>query len=142
MNLNGGPWRYLMRYFDLQRKFWFWYESSEVKWCILTLFVTYARRLLGIREGITPLPHPFIVIAKMDFLFFSFFEMKSRPGPTGSIGATPVVFKNRSGHFTQREMFEGLAHRPEGWNVSWFCFGRGHGWLKNYPPTSKYVIII
>ena len=48
------------------------FESSETKWCILTLFVTYARQLLGIREGITPIPLS-CFIAKLDYLFFLIF---------------------------------------------------------------------
>ena len=44
------------------------FESREAKWCI----VTYGRRRLGIREGITPRP-PSFFIAKMDFYFFSQF---------------------------------------------------------------------
>jgi len=49
---------------------------------------TYARRLLG--DSIV-LPTPFMFIENLDVLFFSFFEMKCRPGPTGPIGATPVI---------------------------------------------------
>ena len=38
-------------------------------------------------------PPPFIFIENVDVLFFSFFEMKCRPGPTGPVGAKPVVSK-------------------------------------------------
>ena len=61
------------------------FESNEAKWCILTLFETYARRLLG--DSIV-LPTPFISIENLDVFFF---YKKCRPGPAGSIGATPVV---------------------------------------------------
>ena len=76
----------------------FWYDiltcrenfesNYEAKWCILTPFETYARRLLG--DSIV-LPTPFMCIENLDVLYFSFFEMKCRPGPTGPIGATPVI---------------------------------------------------
>ena len=56
------------------------FESNEGKWCILTLLETYTSRLIWIREC--------YFIANFDFLFFSFLEMKCRPGPTGTIGAT------------------------------------------------------
>ena len=46
------------------------FESTEAKWCILTLFETYARRLLG--DSIV-LPTPSIFIENLDVLFFTFF---------------------------------------------------------------------
>ena len=77
-----------------QERFWYNiltcrdnFESNEAKWCILTPFETYARRLLG---DSTVLPTLFIFIENFNVLFFSFFQMKCRPGPTGPIGATPV----------------------------------------------------
>ena len=78
------------------------FESNESKWCILTRFETYARRVLGIRECYPIPPSPSLFIANLDVLFFSFFEMKCRPGPTGPIGATlwhhskPVRYLNVS----------------------------------------------
>ena len=50
---------------------------------------TYARRLLG--DSIV-LPTRFIFIENVDVLFF---EMKCWPGPTGAIGATPVIVKTK-----------------------------------------------
>ena len=109
MNLNGAFCHYLVRYLDLQNiwKQWIqmvhsaaiWYdistcrtfESNESKWCILTRFETYARRVLGIRECYPIPPSPSLFIANLDVLFFSFLDMKSRPGPTGPIGATLVT---------------------------------------------------
>ena len=41
MYLNCAFWRYWIRYFGLKENF----ESKEAKWCIRTLFETYARRL-------------------------------------------------------------------------------------------------
>ena len=67
-------------------------ESNEAKWCILTLFETNARRVLG--DSIV-LATPFISIENSGVLFFSFFEMRGRPGPTGPIGATPVGRKGQ-----------------------------------------------
>jgi len=43
MNLNGAFFRYFIRYLTCREKI----ESKESKWCILTLFYTYARRFLG-----------------------------------------------------------------------------------------------
>ena len=63
-------------------------ESNEAKWCSLTRFETYARRLLG---DSTVLSTTFLFIEHLDVLFFSLFEMKCRPGPTGPIGATLVM---------------------------------------------------
>ena len=48
------------------------FESNEAKWFILTLFETYARRLLADPIVIPP-PRPLIFIANLDVLFFSFF---------------------------------------------------------------------
>ena len=43
MKLNGAFWRYLIRYFALQTKM----KAMKAEWWILTLFETFARRLLG-----------------------------------------------------------------------------------------------
>ena len=59
---NGAICRYLIQYFDLRKKF----ESNGSKWCILTLFETF-----------------------LDPLVLRPFNLG--PGPTGPIGATPVL---------------------------------------------------
>ena len=53
------------------------FENNEAKWCILTLFETYARRLLG-----DSIVLPFIVI--------DFCKWSVGPGLLGLLGATPV----------------------------------------------------
>jgi len=48
-------------------------ESNEAKWCILTLFETYARRHLGDPIVLSTPPPPSIFIANVDVLFFIIF---------------------------------------------------------------------
>ena len=69
------------------------FGNKEAKWCILTLFETYTWRLIGtaLAPGSTSVTSsPFNFYRKFGHFFFSFFEMKCRLSPTGTIGATPV----------------------------------------------------
>ena len=71
----------------------FWLAENVLKamklngafWCC------YARRLVVDPIVLPTRPNPSFFITSLDVLFFSFFEMKCRPGSTGPIEATPVT---------------------------------------------------
>ena len=56
-------------------------------------------------DDILPTP-PLNFYCKLDVLFFSFFEMKCRPGPTGPIRATPVQPERYNKHTRYSYLFK------------------------------------